>query len=173
MSIRCLLLACGNPLRGDDGIAPWLAHWAAGHLAAPHGLRILITQEWHPELAFELSQARSALLVDASMRLPAGRIETHTLCPAPCGSSFSHHCDAAALLALAQALYGHTPAHALLMSIGIEAMEAGEGFSDLLAKSLPAACSRLEASVDRLLGYPSQRPAASEELDHALRMMRS
>jgi Ni,Fe-hydrogenase maturation factor len=25
---RCLILACGNTLRGDDGVGPWLAEWA-------------------------------------------------------------------------------------------------------------------------------------------------
>jgi Ni,Fe-hydrogenase maturation factor len=29
--VRVLILACGNTLRSDDGVGPWLAEWAEQH----------------------------------------------------------------------------------------------------------------------------------------------
>jgi len=52
---RCLILACGNTLRGDDGTGPWLAEWAEKRFAAEAGVRVVIRQQWAPELAEELN----------------------------------------------------------------------------------------------------------------------
>lgn len=79
-----LLIGIGNPLRGDDGVGPWLVEtwgqrraWrAASHAAAfgaaegqagdqLTGLRVLVVDQLLPELAEELAAVRRVLFVDA------------------------------------------------------------------------------------------------------------
>ena len=156
MPTRTLLLACGNSLRADDGIAPWLAHWAECHLFQP-SLRILIVPEWHPELALELSHAHTALFLDASELLPPAQTALEHLHQADKNTTFSHHCDTGALLALCLLLYGRAPSEALLLSIGIESTEPGEGFSPTLAAALPRLCASLEDALSSLM-HPANTP---------------
>ena len=49
--VRCLLLACGNTLRSDDGVGPWLAAWAEERFRTEARVSILSRQQWTPELA--------------------------------------------------------------------------------------------------------------------------
>jgi hydrogenase maturation protease len=59
--IRCLVLACGNTLRGDDGIGPWLADWARHRFSDQAGFRAISRQQWTPELAEDIARAESVL----------------------------------------------------------------------------------------------------------------
>jgi hypothetical protein len=54
--VSCLILACGNPLRGDDGVGPWLAEWAAQHFRDQSLVRVRASAQWTPELAEEIAQ---------------------------------------------------------------------------------------------------------------------
>jgi hypothetical protein len=75
-----LLIGIGNPLRGDDGVAPWLVQawarrraWREAAVGAadgeggiqPTGLRVLVVGQLLPELADELAAVRRVLFVDA------------------------------------------------------------------------------------------------------------
>ena len=44
---RCLILACGNTLRSDDGVGPWLAEWAEETFAQGLKPKLLSTIERH------------------------------------------------------------------------------------------------------------------------------
>src|SRR5271166_5926396 len=79
---RCLILACGNTLRGDDGIGPWLAEWAAQRFAAEAGIRVVIRQQWTPELAEEIAGTQSLLFIDASAELPPAQVRLMAVQPA-------------------------------------------------------------------------------------------
>ena len=48
---RCLILACGNTLRGDDGVGPWLAEWAENQFRTESQICVIARQQWTPELA--------------------------------------------------------------------------------------------------------------------------
>jgi len=83
-----LLIGIGNPLRGDDGVGPWLVEtwarrraWREAALAAAQGaaadaadgvvgdlsagLRVRVVDQLLPELAEELAAVRRVLFVDA------------------------------------------------------------------------------------------------------------
>src|SRR6266567_6718731 len=116
---RCLILACGNTLRSDDGIGPWLADWAADHFASNAQVRTIIRQQWTPDLAEDIASANSVLFVDCSVESAPGQIHLTAVHPAqPNPGLATHHTGAPELLALAHELYGTTPAISLLLTIG-------------------------------------------------------
>jgi hydrogenase maturation protease len=156
--IRCLLLACGNTLRGDDGVGPWLAAWAAKRFSSSAGLRVIVRMQWTPELAEDLAQANSAIFLDASKSSAPGAVQLLPVTPAAeSGLLVTHHLNPPELLALARQLYDSQPRNASLLTIGIGSTNLGETFSSAVQQSLPQACAILETAVLRLLAG-LQRP---------------
>ncbi len=115
---RCLILACGNTLRGDDGIGPWLAQWAEERFDDEPGVRVLSRQQWTLELAEEISTAETVLFIDCSATDLPGSVSIRAAQPAAVESLATHHLGAPELLGLASKLYASLPRTALLMSVG-------------------------------------------------------
>ena len=149
---QCLLLACGNTLRGDDGIGPWLADWAEERFADEPRLKVISRQQWTPELAADLAEAQSALFVDCSTESEAGSINLIEVKPAQRTEGVgTHHVSAAELLGISQELYGCLPGHALLLTIGSESTELSEEFSQAVLDAIPQACAQLEDTLTKLI----------------------
>jgi len=149
---RCLLLACGNTLRGDDGIGPWLADWAQERFSEEPGLLVISRQQWTPELAADLAAAESVLFVDCSAASEPGTVELLEVRPARKTEGVgTHQVSAAELLGMAQELYGSTPLRALLLTVGAGSTELGEEFSQAVLDAIPMACAQIEAAIKRLL----------------------
>lgn len=150
-SIGCLILACGNTLRGDDGIGPCLAEWAAEHLGRHPGVRVICRQQWTPELAEEIATAQTVVFVDSSALSAPGAIQLVPIEPAQQTADLAtHHIEAAQLLSLCRELYGTLPSTALLLTIGIGSTEFGAEFSPAVQRALPQACALLQARVLQL-----------------------
>jgi hydrogenase maturation protease len=150
-STRCLILACGNTLRSDDGVGPWLAEWAGERFRGDAGIQILSRQQWTPELAEDLAQAQSVIFIDCSLESEPGHVDLVPVVPAdPNAAIATHHLGAPELLALARELYGSAPKNALLLTVGAASTEIGERFSDAVKAALPGACAKLEQAVQRL-----------------------
>jgi Ni,Fe-hydrogenase maturation factor len=104
-----LLIAIGNPLRGDDGAAQ---HVAEG-LAGVPGVCIRQEQQLLPELAAEMVHFRTVVFVDADVRAQRATLEPLAK-RAPEGGmpgqrgawAGGHHGSPEALLALARELFG-------------------------------------------------------------------
>src|SRR3954447_17552663 len=108
--IRCLILACGNTLRSDDGVGPWLAEWAAEQFAFEPAVRGIARQQWTPDLAEEIAQAESVLFLDCALDTAPGALRIVPVQPAPAQAGLAtHHLGAAELLALSEDLYGSRP----------------------------------------------------------------
>jgi hydrogenase maturation protease len=151
-TVPCLILACGNTLRGDDGIGPWLAEWAEQRFHAEPRVRVLVRQQWTPELAGDIALAESVLFIDCSVASEPGSLNVTPVAPAAAQPGLAtHHLGAAELLALARELYDALPREALLVTLGAGATELGEVFSDPVTAALPHACRRIEETVLRLL----------------------
>jgi hydrogenase maturation protease len=145
---RCLILACGNTLRGDDGVGPWFAEWAERRFAGQAGVRVIARQQWTPDLAEDVARAQSVLFIDCSLDSAPGSIKLTPVEPAPAGRGHStHHLGAAELLALARELYDSQPLNAQLLTIGAASTELSEGFSPAVTAALPEACRLIEESV--------------------------
>jgi hydrogenase maturation protease len=149
---RCLLLACGNTLRGDDGIGPWLADWAEERFADEPLMKVISRQQWTPELAADLAEAESALFLDCSTESEAGSINVIHVKPAERAEGVgTHHVSAAELLGMAQDLYGSLPSQALLLTIGAGSTELSEEFSQVVLDAIPKACAQLEQILTKLI----------------------
>jgi hydrogenase maturation protease len=149
--VRCLILACGNTLRGDDGIGPFLCSWAEERFARESGLRAIATQQWTPDLAREISRAESVVFVDCSLDQKPGQLllrEIRAAEPAPVST---HYLGAAELLRLAQELYDAQPRRACFLTIGAGSIELDEQFSPAINAVLPDAQALLELTVRQLL----------------------
>ncbi len=141
-----LVIAYGNPLRSDDGVA-----WRAAELLAAQDLAprvdVLARHQLTPELAGPISQADRVLFVDAAADGPAGTIRVIPVEPAfePPGD-FTHHVSPGAVLALAQTLYGHRP-HAHVVAVTGACFDHGDQLSPAVSAALPVLLERLRQLV--------------------------
>lgn len=140
---RRLLLACGNVLRSDDGVG---LHLAAAVETDPRfaGVEVIVAQQFTPELAELIAAADRVAFVDACAELPAGEVRLQSVAvAAEPPHSFTHHLPPAALLALAQSLYGRTPQQAVALAVGAASFELGEGLSATVVAAVPPAIELL------------------------------
>jgi hydrogenase maturation protease len=149
---RCLILACGNTLRSDDGIGPWLADWAEQRFQANSDIHIISRHQWTPELAEDVAHAESVLFIDCSANSTPGSISLIEVQPATGPSTpATHHIGALELLGLARDLYNSQPRAALLLTVGAGSLELGELFSQPVLDAIPLACKKLEEAITNLL----------------------
>lgn len=152
---RCLILACGNTLRGDDGVGPWLAEWAENRFLAEPAVRVISRQQWTPELAEDIARSESVLFIDCSVESTSGSVQIINVEPAVTAQGRgTHHQGAPELLAKARELYNSFPLNAQLLTIGAGSTELCEEFSDAVKAALPEACSLLEKTILGLLTDP-------------------
>lgn len=149
---RCLILGCGNTLRGDDGVGPWLCAWAERRLCSEPGVRVIARQQWTPELAEDVAAADAVVFIDCSLESAPGSVQLDDIV-ASSGENppATHTVGAPELLALARDLYGSMPQRALLLTIGAGSTELGEEFSLPVKDALVSACQMLGRAVVRQL----------------------
>lgn len=150
--IQCLVLACGNTLRSDDGVGPRLAEWAAERFQENPRIRVIARQQWTPDLAAEIAVADSVLFVDASVDVAPGRVALIPVAPDGTGTeAATHHLHPPELLELARALYGSMATHAMLLTVGAGSTELGESLSERVEAALPRARGVLEKIVRQFI----------------------
>ena len=156
--IPCLVLACGNTLREDDGVGPWLARRAAERFPTETWIRILAPQQWAPELAEEIARAQLVIFIDCAASSVPGQIRMMPVEPAEEVSRIlTHDLSAAELLAMSRRYYNALPQTALLLTVGAGSLGLREGFSAAVEAALPDAANVLEATIRRLHnGAPSE-----------------
>jgi hydrogenase maturation protease len=148
-----LVLACGNTLRGDDGVA-WHIGSALKDDATYSEVEVILTQQLLPEHAEPLSRTDLAIFIDCSAVAEPGAVSTIPVHQADClPSIFTHHLDPASLLRLTQDLYGCTPSRAVAITIGGQSFGLSEELSKPVAGAIPlakaAVCAMFPAA------YPS------------------
>jgi hydrogenase maturation protease len=155
---RCLILACGNTLREDDGVGPWLAAWAEERFAGEGSVHVVSRQQWTPELAEEIAGAQSVIFIDCAVNAQPGSVQLAPVEPGGGAPGLAtHHFGAAELLSLSKDLYGSVPRTSLLLMIGAGSLELREGFSEAVNAALPEACDCLERSVRAMIAELNQR----------------
>jgi hydrogenase maturation protease len=141
----CLVLACGNTLRSDDGVGPRLAEWASHRFRDDCHVRVVARQQWTPDLA-------AVLFVDSSVDSVPGRVSLIPVEAKSNGAANSaHQLGAPELLGLSRTLYGSQSAHAMLLTVGAGSTAMGEAFSDSVEAALPRASGVLEKAVLRFM----------------------
>ncbi len=136
-----LVIAWGNPLRGDDGAGPAVART----VAARGGATVRICHQLTPELAADVAAAGRVVFVDARAG-PTGRagasargvrvrrLRKQHMPPV----AVTHALAPEALLALARALYGAAPP-AFLVTVPGARFALGAGLSPSVRRLIPAA----------------------------------
>jgi hydrogenase maturation protease len=152
-SARCLILACGNTLREDDGVGPFLAQWAEERWRNDARVRVLCDHQWTPEMVEDVAQADSVLFIDCATDCQPGLVRVIAVDPAAETSKLgTHHLEAPQMLALSRQLYGRMPHISLLLTVGAGSLDLREGFSEPVEAALPEAQRMLEQSVQRIFG---------------------
>lgn len=157
--IRCLILACGNTLRCDDGIGPALCTWAETRFTAQPQVHAIARQQWTPDLAEDIAASEAVIFIDCSLDAGPGLVQLRDVQPAESHTADpgKHHLDAPALLALTRQLYNKAPHKAWQLTVGAACVELGEDFSTEVQAALPNARSLLELTVGFLLQPELQR----------------
>ncbi|MFY9793758.1 MAG: hydrogenase maturation protease [Candidatus Sulfotelmatobacter sp.] len=146
---RALVLACGNSLRGDDGVALRIVTQLKNSMGDP-AIEVYCQQQWTPELAEPISQAEIVVFVDATLGRPPGAVTCQQLQPSqntPLDST--HHSSPEFLLLLAEELYGQRPARAYLVTVAGATFGLEEDLSDAVRRAIPEAEERIKALTAR------------------------
>lgn len=152
---RILIVAYGNPLRSDDGVAWRAADALEGNLPKPD-VEVLRLHQLGPELADTASRSECVIFIDAASEpssLPGEiRVEQVPLVPIDpeAASRFSHVLSPQAVMTLAESLYGAKP-KAILVTVTGASFEHGESLSPPVQAALPVVTQRVAAIVQGFL----------------------
>jgi len=153
---RVLVIGYGNSLRADDGVGRYVCERLVGDPRLV-GATVIGAHQLAPELALDISRADLLVLVDAGRGPAPG---TFTIEPLErsdgARSTWSHYLDPASLLALADELYGCSPA-TYVVEVGVESVEVGDRLSPAVEAALPMV---VEAIVELAAGRTTVRPVA-------------
>lgn len=121
-----LVLAVGNPARGDDALAPLLLErLRAQGVEAGGEVELLSDFQLQVEHALDLRGRRGVLFVDAAVPGAIPGVLLSSLVPARVPTAATHALHPAAVLRVAEQLDGHAPA-AWLLAIEGAAFGLGE-----------------------------------------------
>ncbi len=153
---RALILACGNPLRGDDAVALHVAKAFVTGICDEETV-VYSQQQWLPEMAEAISESELVIFLDASEELAAGDVCTRTVAPAlAVPHPMTHSVSPATLLAMARDLYGKLPKDTYLVSIGGESFELSEQLSERVRHAVPVALDHVKAILSGV-SFPDSR----------------
>jgi hydrogenase maturation protease len=131
-----LVLAVGNPSRGDDAIGPELA--ARLEDAAPDGVEIIVEFQLQVENALDLVGRERVVFVDAGLATPAP-FELRLAGAAADFVHTSHSISPEAVLATYQRIQGRDPPEAWVLCVRGEAFELGAELSAAAREHVGAA----------------------------------
>ncbi len=152
-----LVLAWGNPSRGDDALGPLLAERLLAHAGAPSlvgRVEVLTDFQLQVEHALDLVGRERILFVDAALDL-AEPFTVRPLQAARGGGIGSHALAPEAVLQVYEDLYGRPPPPATLLGIRAKAFELGtDPSADALAD--------LEQAIAWARGWLAGEPVTEE-----------
>ena len=131
-----LVLAVGNPSRGDDAIGPELA--ARVEAAGLPGVEVIVEFQLQVENALDLVGRECVIFVDAGSGTPAP-FQLRPVQPAAEFLHTSHALSPEAVLATYRRVTGNEPPEARLLCVRGESFELGEGLSAAAAANLESA----------------------------------
>jgi hydrogenase maturation protease len=139
-----LVLAVGNPSRGDDALGPALA--ARLEAACPPGVEVIVEFQLQVENALDLVGRERVIFVDAGTGTPAP-FELRSVAAQPEFLHTSHALSPEAVLATYLRVTGTAPPAAWLLCVRGESFALGESLSAGAAANLEAAWLELRHQV--------------------------
>ncbi len=154
--VRVLIVAYGNPLRSDDGLAWRVADALEGKFSSRQ-VEILRLHQLMPELAESVGHFDAVIFVDAASADAGehrpGEIRMEEIHAEKAGSSaqsrFSHHLTPSLVFALATQLYG-AKARAFSATLTGKNFDHGESLSAAVHDSLHEFVTRIEVLAREL-----------------------
>jgi len=142
-----LVVAYGNPLRGDDGVGWRIAE------SLPHTpeREILCVHQLMPELCCRLCSADGVLFLDAGIGDEPGQVAVRTLEPDPEAGALGHSVTAAALLTMTRQIFGRVPP-ACIETVCARDFSFGFELSPPVEAALPEARRKAESALAGLAG---------------------
>lgn len=155
-----LVVGYGNPIRGDDGVG-WRAVEVLQADPRLEGATVLARHQLTLELAEDVAAVDLVVLVDASTA-PAGSVEVTEVASVGPAGAWSHAVDPAALLELAERLYGRAPP-TFVLSVGTASCAPGLQLSHAVEAALPAVVAEVVRLAEPVLhiSHPRRRRAAT------------
>jgi len=147
---RVLIVAYGNPLRSDDGVA-WRAADSLTKTLPASEVEILRLHQLAPELADTVRGIRQVIFVDAALSRSAAEIPgtvrvEEIVSEAVEPARFSHNFSPHKVMGLAKQLYAVQP-RAFAVTVVGASFEHGESLSAAVEHSLPATVATIERLV--------------------------
>lgn len=142
---NALVIAYGNPLRCDDGVA-WQVADELSRLNLPD-VEIVTAHQLTPEFAQSVSQASLVVFVDAKHDGTPGEITVAPVVPLSQSFIFTHDFLPGTILNAASYLYRKSPKATLVSVVG-ENFDHGDQLSQKITASIPA----LVSCVKEILG---------------------
>ncbi len=137
---RALVIAYGNPLRCDDGIA-WRVAEEMRRTKPEIATRCV--HQLTPELAEDASHASIVIFVDASRDGEPGEIGCHPVLADHTSVKFSHTLEPAQVLGMCNQIYATEP-RGFLVSIAGQSFDHGQTLSSGVADALPQAIAMIK-----------------------------
>jgi hydrogenase maturation protease len=130
-----LVLAVGNPSRGDDALGPLLAELLEA--AALPGVEVITEFQLQVENALDLEGRERVIFVDAGVGT-GGPFELREAGPAADFLHTSHALSPEAVLATYVRVRGEAPPPSAILCVRGESFELGKGLSETASKNLQA-----------------------------------
>ena len=134
------MIAWGNPLREDDGVAWHVLEALRGLPPRPWlpAMRLRHAHQLTPEMADCVSRAAGVVFVDARRDGRPGEVRCEAVAPAAGSNPLAHSVSPQALLLYAETLFGRAP-EAVVVSVAGERFGMGEGLSPVVRRAVPRA----------------------------------
>jgi hydrogenase maturation protease len=155
-----LVIAWGNPLREDDGVA-WHVLEGLRRLRPRPGLPVLRLRHAHqltPEMAECVSRAAGVVFVDARRDGRPGEVRRERVVPTAGSNPLAHSLSPQGLLVFAEAIFGRAPM-AAVVSVAGERFGMGEELSPVVRRAVPWA---VRAVLRQARAWAPASPAAVE-----------
>ncbi len=157
---RIVLLAWGNPSRGDDGLGPALAaRVEAAAARRGHDLRVETDFQLQPEHATDLAGCDAAIFVDAAVDAPEP-FGFRRVVPARDRSFTTHAMSPEAVLAVYRDAFGAEPPPAYALAIRGDSFDLGAGLSLAAMDRMEDAVAFVESLVAALDPRMTAAPAS-------------
>lgn len=149
---RVVVFACGDPLRGDDSVAPLAVRGLPPETLAQADVKLVGALE--PEYLRDLPAGVRAVIVDAVVGPAPGQIVTMDLAEmsgraAAVVTVSSHQLPVDKVVALAQLLRDE-PVQGRFVGVGIESVSIGVELSEAVVAALPALRDAVARAVSEL-----------------------
>jgi hydrogenase maturation protease len=157
-----LVIAYGNPQRGDDGVA-WKVLDALEAEPPRAGAPPLVLKRVHqlaPELAEPAGRARAVIFVDARADAAPGAISCEPVTPGAGTASLTHSLSPQAVLLYAERLFGHVP-RAAVVTVGGSSFDHASELSPEALQAVPKAARRVRSLARLWARQPHPDPVGA------------